>query len=697
MEINKTSMKKIIITALALIMAVSTVSSTAVAASSFNAPGLMPTVTVTNATTHPCSAGGIDGCWQTHTTAVPGDVIAVHIYYKNTSNVPAVNATLSIQPSRSGTAVSFYGGVASDTVSRATGTATATLSQVTTFSYMDGQYAACWEPSATSGCRSVNADALFGTSGFSIGTVNPGEQGTLVARFRVNGVAQNTTYQCNDGIDNDGDGYTDYPSDPGCSSATDDSEYNAPVNNNQCQIDSFNASPSTIMEGNSSQLSWDTSDCSYVTLTNVSGNLSADGNRSVSPSSTTTYTLRAYNDNGTLGGTDTRTVTVNQQQNQSCRVDDFYASPTTIDRGDTSTLRWSTSGGVDYVTISGLSGNRSEDGSVSVSPYSTQSYSLRAYCNNGNSATDSVTVSVRSTQITTAPQAITTVATVLGNTQARLNGIAVPNTTNSTTSAWFEWGVSGSFGNRTISQTVSSGNNSQYYSDIASGLVPGGVYFYRAVVQNQNGIAYGDTVRFQTTRSTTPSPVIVNPTPVVHNVVVAQSAPSLLKLSVESNYDRMCINGQIDYTITYENISTTVLQKAVLQFNHPKELTYLSATGGHYEVVDRTMTIDLGEVQPGERGIITVHARVNETALSGNLTVATATVVYTNARTHAQEDAIAYSLITVSNDCPSLLGASVFGFGSFLPSTLIGWLLLILVIFALIVLGRQLYKKTDHS
>lgn len=33
-----------------------------------------------------------------------------------------------------------------------------------------------------------------------------------------------TTYQCNNGIDDDGDGLIDYPDDPGCSSATDDSE-----------------------------------------------------------------------------------------------------------------------------------------------------------------------------------------------------------------------------------------------------------------------------------------------------------------------------------------------------------------------------------------------------------------------------------------------------------------------------------------
>ncbi len=470
-----------------------------------------------------------------------------------------------------------------------------------------------------------------------------------------------------------------------------------PVYDNECSIDSFNASPTSIQKGDSSNLRWTTTGCDHVTLSSASGNLSADGSKSEYPNSTTTYTLRAYKDDGTLGDTDSVTVSVDTNNNTTCSVDDFSASPSTIDRGNSSTLQWNTSGDVNYVTISGLSGNRNKGGSVSVSPYSTTSYTLRVYCNNGTTKTDTETIYVTNAQTSSAPQAITTVAAVLSNTQARLNGIAVPNTTNSSTTAWFEWGVSGSFGSRTNSQSVTSGNSSQYYSDIVSNLVPGGVYFYRAVVQNQNGIAYGDTVRFQTTKTTSPSPQVVVRSTTVRNVVVARSAASLLELSVESNFDRMCINGQIDYTITYRNISSQTLEKSVLQFNLPKEVTYLTSSRGRYEVVDRTMTIDLGSVKPGEQGIITVHAQVNNTAISGNLTVATATVVYTNTKTHGQEDAIAYSLITVSNDCPNLLGASVFGFGSFLPSTLIGWLLLILVILALIVLARHLYKKNDAN
>lgn len=37
------------------------------------------------------------------------------------------------------------------------------------------------------------------------------------------------TYSCSDGRDNDGDGLTDFPNDPGCQNAQDDDEYNIPV------------------------------------------------------------------------------------------------------------------------------------------------------------------------------------------------------------------------------------------------------------------------------------------------------------------------------------------------------------------------------------------------------------------------------------------------------------------------------------
>lgn len=59
----------------------------------------------------------------------------------------------------------------------------------------------------------------------------PSSAGTYAANFETNFTRTNPA--CSDGIDNDGDGYTDYPNDPGCWGAQDDDEYNAPTQNSQ--------------------------------------------------------------------------------------------------------------------------------------------------------------------------------------------------------------------------------------------------------------------------------------------------------------------------------------------------------------------------------------------------------------------------------------------------------------------------------
>src|ERR1019366_3946373 len=100
----------------------------------------------------------------------------------------ANNVMLGVSPSRSGTLVTFTGGVAATNAPRATGTATVTLSQVETITSesQSGPYQADWYPSANSSPQPVNTDQLFG-NGFPIGSMAPGAQGVLVVRFIVNG------------------------------------------------------------------------------------------------------------------------------------------------------------------------------------------------------------------------------------------------------------------------------------------------------------------------------------------------------------------------------------------------------------------------------------------------------------------------------------------------------------------------------
>jgi hypothetical protein len=387
----------------------------------------------------------------------------------------------------------------------------------------------------------------------------------------------------------------------------------------------------------------------------------------------------------------------------TCYINSFYADSNSIAQGQSTTLHWNTSGN-GSVYISGL-GSESTSGSASVNPYSSTNYNLTLSGNNCSSTAQSVYVTVnQQNQIVnngSQPQAITTVASVLGSYSAVLNGIAVPNISYGTTNAWFQYGSSTGLGSTTNTQVVSANANDPYSTNI-SGLSAGRTYYYRAVVQNQNGTAYGSIVPFSTPATTTtvvPTRVIVENrtvTTTANTGITAKSQPSLFKLQVNSNYDHMCIGGNIDYTVNYQNISSQQLDNSILRITFPGELTYASSSQGDYDVTDRTLTINLGTVQAGEQGTVTVHAQVNNEAVAGKLSVITATIVYTNPITHAQENAIAYSLITISNDCPAVLGASVFGFAGFLPQTLLQWLLLILVILALIVLARALYKKKEE-
>ena len=77
-----------------------------------------------------------------------------------------------------------------------------------------------------------------------------------------------------------------------------------------CSIDNFSANPTSITSGNSSTLSWNTSDCTTVKLNNST--VSLDGSQTVWPTTTTTYTLKAYNSNGTLADTATATATAGE-------------------------------------------------------------------------------------------------------------------------------------------------------------------------------------------------------------------------------------------------------------------------------------------------------------------------------------------------------------------------------------------------
>jgi hypothetical protein len=162
-----------------------------------------------------------------------------------------------------------------------------------------------------------------------------------------------------------------------------------PEETGSCSISSFSASRYSLNSWESTNLSWNTNNCTSVNLSGV-GIVSSSGSKSVYPSVSTTYVLTGFNQNGSQVKSDLR-ITVDDDDNDDCRVE-ISADDTRIEEGDSTRLEWDARGCRD-VKISDV-GYVSDSGSKKVYPDEDTTYRLTAYDSKGNYFTDSVKIYV---------------------------------------------------------------------------------------------------------------------------------------------------------------------------------------------------------------------------------------------------------------------------------------------------------------
>lgn len=92
------------------------------------------------------------------------------------------------------------------------------------------------------------------------------------------------------------------------------------------------------------------------------------------------------------------------------------------------------------------------------------------------------------------PFAFTQSTDPITSTNATLNGMVTPN--GLPTTAWFEWGRTIGYGNRTVSIAVGDGNAPVQVSGLLSNLASGVVYHCRLVASNSAGVTSGDNHLF---------------------------------------------------------------------------------------------------------------------------------------------------------------------------------------------------------
>ncbi len=152
------------------------------------------------------------------------------------------------------------------------------------------------------------------------------------------------------------------------------------------------ANPQTIDEGESATLSWTSTNATECSASEGwSGTKTTSGSQSVSPSVTTTYHLDCEGPGGS--DEDEVTVTVIPTEEPEDPTVEITANPMNIIEGGSSTLTWNSDNADSCTASGGWTGDKTVDGSQSVSPTATTTYTIECE-NETGSASDSVTVGV---------------------------------------------------------------------------------------------------------------------------------------------------------------------------------------------------------------------------------------------------------------------------------------------------------------
>ena len=359
---------------------------------------------------------------------------------------------------------------------------------------------------------------------------------------------------------------------------------------------------------------------------------------------------------------------------------------------------WETSG-CRYVKITDL-GSVSKSGNDYVYPNTSTTYILTAYNNNSDEKSRSVRVYVDDNNYIINPpvvyntNAVTTIATNVSETSANINGILTTNV-NDNNNVYFEYGTNVALGQRTLSKSISNSSN---ISEYISGLLPNTIYYFRIVSEGNNGVSRGAIAIFKTLGYNTNIQNYTNTTQTRYvyvgggETVIGSDSPIMLE--IENRYEYIGKRDIVDYTVAYKNISKNILKDSVLQVVVPDGITITNASEGTYSNNTHTLTVELGDLNPNEDGVVYLQGYVN--SIPDNLAkiVSTAVLVYTS-KVGAQENAIAYVLnMPKTND--NYLGASAF-FSGFWGLGLIGWLILIILILLIVLIVRSLYHKKVYS
>ncbi len=340
-------------------------------------------------------------------------------------------------------------------------------------------------------------------------------------------------------------------------------------------------------------------------------------------------------------------------------------------------------------------------------------------------------VPVPTTPIAIAHRVITTSASMITDTSARCNGIGII-TSDRNSSGWFEYGNTPALGYTTQVGYIGNTSNVNYAAPI-TGLKPLTTYYCRAVMSNSDGTWKGDIVSFNT--SATPVKYVEQPKPVVKPATTVKTNKTDLEkitytsttytckdttggtVDIKSGDKLMTINlnrdGNSLYTskdvvvkAEYENTSKINLTDVELRVSIPNDIEVVSTSQGSYDNTLKEVRVNLKDLAAGQKGVIILTLRAKSSAENNKTVVLTGYANYfltTSSGEAYKDETSSYVIYQIVNDgagtTSDASSAAATGKKStttssnagFLPSTFLGWLSLIIVLFILVIISRTLW------
>ena len=163
------------------------------------------------------------------------------------------------------------------------------------------------------------------------------------------------------------------------------------------------------------------------------------------------------------------------------------------------------------------------------------------------------------------------------------------------------------------------------------------------------------------------------------------------KLAIDDGVTKVAQGDTVTLKVRYENNNAKSYSDGVINIYLPDQYIVDTTNKGIHDKVDNMVSISLKEFPAGGFGTAIVIAKatgrsgdLDQAVSQASLTVGTVTLKVTDIDEYGAGDGSGNGL-----------GASASGTG-FLPGKLIGWILLLIVLAAIVIIGRRYFAKKDY-